>query len=335
MCFARPPMPRTHDDFADFPSDLPSPLARSTRRALASILALLALVLPGCSSCEQGAPGPAAGPPRFVSLAPAITETLFAIGAGEQVVAVSQYCERPEEARRLPRVGTALTPNYEAIARLQPTLILTETNKSAKSDELKRLGPTLELPWLSLAEITSSIRALGERTGHTERANQLAERMDKELGEQPPSDAPKVLLVLGYAAKPSVDEVWFIRRNSAHGAALASAGGRNVVDRDIDGLPRLTVPQVLELDPDQIIVLVQTKRSEDTAILAAWNKLEPLSAVKNRRLAVLEAPEAFGNGPSILELRKKLKREIAALHATPGAASASPSREAVRPGTSP
>lgn len=333
MCLARPPMPRTHDDFADVPSDLPSPLGR--RRALAFVLALLALFLGGCSGCEQDAPKPAAGPPRFVSLAPAITETLFAIGAGEQVVAVSQYCERPEEATRLPRVGTALTPNYEAIARLQPTLLLTETNKSAKSEELKRLGPTLELPWLTLPEITSSIRTLGERTGHSKQANRIAEQMDEELSGQPSSDAPRVLLVLGYAAKPSVDEVWFIRRNSLHGAALASAGGRNVVERDVDGLPRLTVPQLLELDPDQIIVLVQTKRSEASKMLAAWNQLEPLSAVKNHRIAVLEAPEAFGNGPSILALRKKLQREIAAL-ATRGAATApSPSGRGSRGGSHP
>lgn len=271
------------------------------------LCASLLLVVTACEHRVQPQP---TEEPRFVSLAPAITESLFAIGAGKQVVAVSQYCERPAEATRLPKVGTALTPNYEAIARLQPTLILTETNKSAKSDQLKHLAPTLELPWLTLPEITSSIRKLGEKTGHADAANAMAQRLNNELGKQPPSDAPKVLLVLGYGSKPSLDEVWFIRRNSLHGAALASAGGRNVVDRDVEGLPRLTLTQVLALDPEQIIVLVQAKRTEGAPIIAAWNKLEPLQAVKNHRVAVLEAPEAFGNGPSILELKAKLQREI-------------------------
>ncbi|MCA9642684.1 MAG: ABC transporter substrate-binding protein, partial [Myxococcales bacterium] len=283
---------------------------------------LLGAVLTG-AGCERQAE-PKSKDPRFVSLAPAITETLFAIGAGEQVVAVSQYCERPPEARRLPRVGTALTPNYEAIARLQPTLILTETNKSAKGDQLKQLGQTLELPWLTLPEITGSIRKLGEATGHSPKANEIAQRMTDELSKPPPVDAPRVLLVLGYAAKPNIDEVWFIRRNSLHGAALASAGGRNVVDRDVEGLPRLTVPQLLELDPDVIIVLVQAKRSEEPAILAVWKKLEPLKAVKDGRVAVLEAPEAFGNGPSILELRQKLARELRLLKPSAPSASNTP-----------
>ncbi len=284
------------------------------RWAYLRLLVSACIVLIGAGACEhKQEPTAEDGRPRFVSLAPAITETLFAIGAGDRVVAVSQYCERPAEAKRLPQVGTAMTPNYEAIARLRPTLILTETNKSAKSKELKQLGPTLELPWLTLPEITQSIRELGEKTGHSEKANEIALRMSSELGKEPPPDAPKVLLVLGYGAKPSIDEVWFIRRNSLHGAALASAGGRNVVDRDVTGLPRLKVQEVLQLDPEQIIVLVQAKRSEEAAILAAWKKLEPLQAVKHQRVAVLEAPEAFGNGPSILELRVKLQRQIAAL----------------------
>ncbi|MEZ4231586.1 MAG: helical backbone metal receptor [Polyangiaceae bacterium] len=303
---------------------------RHSRRRARGLLALgwwltVVALLAACDRERETAPE--AEGPRFVSLAPAITETLFAIGAGDQVVAVSQYCERPKQAQRLPKVGTAMTPNYEAIARLRPTLIFTESNKSAKQQELRELGPTLELPWLTLGEITASVRRLGERTGHAERAASIAQRMTKELGKTPPPGAPRVLLVLGYGAKSSIDEAWFIRRNSLHGAALASAGGRNAVDHDVTGLPRLTVQQVLELDPEMVIVLVQAKRQEEAAILAAWNQLSPLRAVKQHRVAVLEAPEAFGNGPSILELREKLERQIHALEkpAPASTASAEPS----------
>src|SRR3984957_21095933 len=64
------------------------------------------------------------GAQRIVSLAPAITETLFALGAGPQVVGVSQYCDYPPQVLKLPKIGTFLTPNIEAIAGLRPTLVI-------------------------------------------------------------------------------------------------------------------------------------------------------------------------------------------------------------------
>src|SRR5262245_2864728 len=66
-----------------------------------------------------------AGPQRIITLAPAITDTLYAIGAGPEVVGVSDYCDVPE-AKRLPRLGSGLTPSYERIAELTPTLIVSE-----------------------------------------------------------------------------------------------------------------------------------------------------------------------------------------------------------------
>ncbi len=292
------------------------PKAKLMRVALAGwACILLAWGSGGCQDRPQRQPV-AATETRLISLVPAITETLFAIGAGAQLVAVSQYCDRPAEAKLLPQVGTALTPSYEHIARLKPSLILTETNQSTKSAELQALAPTLELPWLSLSDIVSSTRLLGQRTHHAERANALAAELQRELSAAPPADAPRVLLVLGYTAGSDLAEVWFIRRNSVHGSALAAAGGRNAVDEDISGLPRLSLPAVLKLDPDQIIVLVAAKvdeRASESAIIAAWKKLTPLKAVQHGRVATLEAPEAFGSGPSILQLKPKLKRLIATL----------------------
>jgi ABC-type Fe3+-hydroxamate transport system substrate-binding protein len=111
-------------------------------RGAAALLALGA----GCT--RRGAP--ASPGRRVVALAPAVTETLFAIGAGGDVVAVSDYCDTPDEVQRLPRVGTSITPNYEAIARFAPTLIVSESNAATKSRELQALAPTRLLPWLTL-----------------------------------------------------------------------------------------------------------------------------------------------------------------------------------------
>lgn len=249
---------------------------------------------------------------RIVSLSPALTETLFAIGAAEQVVGVSDYCDHPPAARARARVGTSITPNFEAIVRLTPTLIVTEDVVNARPQELERLAPTVKLPWLSLDHVVRGTRRLGELSGKQAAAQALAARLEQRLSVTPPPGAPRVLLVLGYATGP-LDEVWFIRRNSLHGAALQAAGGQNAVARDVAGQPRLSLEKVLELDPDIVVVLVEDPAVSERSVKQQWRELEPLRAVRENRIAVLQAPEAFSHGPRILELTERLQARLEAL----------------------
>ncbi|NRA32031.1 MAG: ABC transporter substrate-binding protein [Polyangiaceae bacterium] len=256
---------------------------------------------------------------RWVSLAPAVTETLFALGAGNRIVGVSDYCSHPADVQKLPRAGTALRPNFEALVQLNPTLILSENNKNTQTTALSKLAPTLALPWLSLAEVTASVRLLGKKAGLPQAGEKLAQRLSTTLRRSPPPNAPRVLLVLGYSPK-QLSEVWFIRKNSLHGAALRAAGGRNAIDRDVDGLPKLSLEAVLDLDPEQVVVLISPERTEgvsDEQILAGWRKLTVLSAVKTDKLAIVRDAGIFANGPRILDLVPKLRRALAQLGATP------------------
>ena len=108
------------------------------------------------------------GPQRIVSLAPAITETLFALGAGAEVVGVSQYCDYPPEVARLPRVGTFLTPNIEAIAGRRPTIVIgLQTSSDLREIRaLRAMGyRTLMVDDNSIAGIEASIRTVGDAIG--------------------------------------------------------------------------------------------------------------------------------------------------------------------------
>ena len=110
---------------------------------------------------------------RIVSLAPAVTETLFALGAGAEVVGVSQYCDYPPAATHLPKVGTFLTPNVEAIAALRPDLVIGPGLSSSRREirTLKAMGyPTLTVDDDSLAGIEQSITRIGARTGQQKAA---------------------------------------------------------------------------------------------------------------------------------------------------------------------
>ncbi len=258
---------------------------------------------------------------RFVSLSPAITETLFAIGAGPELVGVSDYCNYPEAAKTLPRTGTALTPNYEAIVRLSPSMILCEAAASTPKRELGALGVTKFLPWLSLEDIVASTRLLGALTSHATGADVLASKLWDGLAVAEAPSGPRVLVVLGEGTG-KLSEIYFIKRNSIHGAALRAAGARNAVAEDIPGVPRLSIEELLRLDPDAIIVLVAATADapSEAQVVHDYEALEPLTALKNRRVCVLKSEDAFANGPRVLTLAEQLRQKISQLFPASAAA---------------
>lgn len=280
------------------------------RRAITVALSTLLLSGgAGLAFSRLSAPSRSAGASRrLVSLSPAITETLLALNAGEQLVAVSNFCSLPPGAG-LPRVGSSLTPSYEAIAGLRPSLILSDDSAGAKERELQALAPCEILPWLTLTEVVASTRRLGQLADRGVAANVLAERLSQRLSTKPPADAPRVLLLLGYDPdRPA--ELWFIKPNSLHGAALTAAGARNAVQDDVSGLPRLSVEELIRLDPDQVLVLANPgmTREGEHRMLSALSALAPLRAVRDGRFAVVEGSQS--TGPSILGLVDALARVL-------------------------
>ena len=237
--------------------------------------------------------------PRFVSLTPAITETLLAIGGSEHLVAVSNYCQLPTNLK-LPRVGSSLTPSYEAIAGLRPSLILSDDSAGAKRRELGAIARCEVLPWLTLRDVVQSTRRLGKLVEQSPAADALALELEARLSRVPPAEAPRVLLLLSYDPdRPA--ELWFIRQNSLHGAALTAAGARNAVSHDVPGLPRISVEELLKLDPDQVLILqppgapLERKRE----LLTAFAALAPLRAVKQDAIGIVNGTQSVG--PSILQ----------------------------------
>lgn len=281
------------------------------RRRLLLVFAALGLCALS-ASCRRSETPPSGT--RIVSLAPAVTETLFTIGAGSEVVAVSDYCDSPPEVTRLPRVGTSITPNYEAIARLGPTLVVSESNVSTRRKELEALAPTRLLPWLTLDEIVTSIRELGKLSGKPAAAATLADKLQSRLSVPEPTKGPSVLLVLG-GESADATEIWFVRRNSLHGAALRAAGARNAVAEDVAGPPQLSHERLLELDPEYILVLTRPTTKREGS--AGFERFPTLRAVKNGHVALIKTAEAFANGPRILTLVDRLHAELVRLGALP------------------
>jgi iron complex transport system substrate-binding protein len=180
------------------------------------------------------------------------------------------------------------------------------------------LTVTRFLPWLTLEDIVASTRLLGALTERAEAAGALAGRLWDGLAVAENATGPRVLAVLG-ESPGKLSEIYFIKRNSIHGAALRAAGARNAVAADALGVPRLSLEELLHLDPEGIIVLIAPGPNAPNAaqILQDYQALEPLSARRNHRISVLQCAEAFGEGPRILTLAERLRQELERLFGKP------------------
>ncbi len=249
------------------------------------------------------------GPPRVVSLSPAVTETLFAIGAGEAVVGVSDFCSTPRDATPRPRTGTSLGPSYEQIAALRPSVVVTSSTPAARLDGLRALAPTRQLAWLTVAEVAASTRELGLLAGRPAAATALADRLEATLGALPPAGAPRLLLVLGGTQAEA--EIWYVKANSIHGSTITAAGALNAVPAPVAGAPVMSLERLLAVDPDLVMVLGGGEAGA-AATLGALRRLTALTAVRHGRIGALSDPHLLVPGPRVLELVEVLSRWVAA-----------------------
>lgn len=249
----------------------------------------------------------------WVALTPAITETLFALGAGERLVAVAEHTDWPPQAVSLPRVGTSLRPHLERIAGLQPSRILVDAAQQTEAQKLAALGPVTQLPWLSVTEIAASIETLGQLASREEAAHALAERFRRELALPPPTQGPRVLLLVGIPDE-RLSSLWFLRRNSIHGAVLHAVGGRNAIDRDVHQAPRLSPEELVRLDPEAIVLWLSedTSEAEGKDGIARFARLSTLRAVREGKVLTFGSPGSLIPSPRILDAVPKLRQALLA-----------------------
>ncbi len=144
---------------------------------------------------------------RILSLSPHITETLFFLGAGNQVVGVTEYCNFPEAAKSKTRVGSYLNPSLETMLSLEPTTAFFSPGQASIHAELNRAGVvTHGVPSNSLSDIRTGITLIGRKIGRPKAAKQVLAEFDASLAQavpaQPtaegqPTEQPRVLMVLG------------------------------------------------------------------------------------------------------------------------------------------
>lgn len=224
-------------------------------------------------------------PRRLISLAPSITETLFALGLGDNVVGDTDYCEYPPEAKLKPHVGAILTPNLEKIVALKPDLVLgsPEANRRETADRLAQLGiPLYGVTAHSVDDMLRSIEDLGRMLGVEADSKKLAaslrQRIDAVEKRVAPRPRPKVLFVVWYRPLTTAGPNTFISD------VIQRAGGTSITENLLGEWPRLSLEEALRRDPDVILFPRAesfSPRLGEFQQLPGWRDLR---AVKNRKM---------------------------------------------------
>ena len=270
---------------------------------------LLAWV-PGAAGCSRPRARPAAPGVRVVSLSPSTTETMFAIGAGALLVGRSRYCDYPKEALALPQVGGYVDPNLEAILALEPTLVTGARGPSGTSltDTLGARGVAWFFPETeSFAQIDAMMLGLGERTGHTDGARALVDKVHARIAEVERSVAggPRVRALLLFGLEPIV----VAGPSSFADEMLGRAGAVNAV-REGKGYPTLGMETVLALDPDVVLNAAVAEAHGAERIAKDTPGWRELRAVKLGRVMPLTDEAVLRPGPRIGDGLARIARAV-------------------------
>jgi iron complex transport system substrate-binding protein len=262
-----------------------------------------------------------AQPARIVSTFPSITETLFALGAGDRVVGVSNYCRYPAAVLSLPKIGTYTKPDPEKIAVLRPDLVIIQKSAAGLADRLSALGIVhAEVKIGTLADIYSMIGEIGRAVGlpgNAEKLNRdIRSRLDAVRRETSGGYRPKVLIIVGRTPGMLTNLV-AVGPGAYLGELLEIAGGRNVLDESAILYPHISLETIVRLNPDVILDLslmgdanAYPNAQHDERLRQPWLSHHELSAVQNAMIFGLASESLVTPGPRVVDAVELIRSKI-------------------------
>jgi len=255
-------------------------------------------------------------PLRLVSLAPSITETVYALGRGEWLVGVTAVCDYPPPARALPKVGGIAAPNLEQIVRLQPDVVFAtaEGNSRDLLDQLERVGlATFALRPESYAGVIESILAVGRALAADQPARRVVDELERSVR--------LVRELVSGQSRPRVLYLIWADPLIAAGATtylddlLELAGGRNIVWERTGSYPRLNWEQVVGRAPEVILLADHREDSERAATGSGdmppdWQSWRAIPAIRTGRVLAVPSNTILRPGPRLGEGLARLARAI-------------------------
>jgi iron complex transport system substrate-binding protein len=259
------------------------------------------LLLTGCG--QESEEVSHSSPERIISMAPSITETLFALGLGERVIAVSNFCNFPEEAQERPLIGGVLNPNWEVIISLSPDLVIAPQSSNLEAGFKKYQIPSLFVRVDTLDDIFFALDKIGQATSKSDEAKIIIQNIKAEMEQTSQQVAdfprPKVLLVIAYQPLTAAGKGTYLDE------LITLAGGENILSKEEKGYPKVSMEEVVRRAPE--IILNATFGSEK---LDFWRRFGAIPAVKSGRIHNLESDSVVHPGPRVAEALQMIARLI-------------------------
>jgi len=241
---------------------------------------------------------------RAVSLAPSVTEMIFAVGAGDKLVGVTTYCNYPEAAKAIQKIGDTMTPNIESIIALRPQVVFVST-----ASQLEAFTSTLDEQGIAvfvtdpkdLVGVNRNLSQLGELFGTQERADSLVRELKfraAKIGEETKGSKPKVFVQI------SKDPLFTIGKESFLTEVIANAGGDSVTKDVPTAYPKLSKETAYAMNPDVIIL----SDSEDNRGPNVVFKNSP--AVKNGRVYRIDPDIISRPGPRLVDAIEEIASDL-------------------------
>lgn len=260
-----------------------------------------------------------ATPERIISLAPSITETLFALELGDKLVAVTDYCDYPPAAQSLPSVGGYTDTSLEAILNQKPDLVIMLQGQQKLRQQLHQLGiRTHSLNNSHLSDIEAAIASIGQVTGHQKQARALLadiQQKKQQLQAKIQSVAPvrTLISIAHYVHSDQLETVYIAGQHDFYNDLLTLAGGINVYQDSRVKVPSISKEGVIRMNPDVIIDIfpeADDHQSDMDLVMKQWQQLESVNAVKSGRVHILQRDYASIPGPRIIQLLEDFARVL-------------------------
>lgn len=242
---------------------------------------------------------------RIVSMAPNLTEILFALGLDEKIVGVTEYSNHPSAAKTKPRIGTFWQPNIEAIIAANPDLVVTIgfPQQRTIADRLKRIGCNcLTVDIENVPEFFEAVEKIATVTGTESQAKELISGIRSKLEK----------LAEMTQSEKKVKVLWVVQREPLMVAGrktfinemIELAGGENAIGPTLQQYPSIGAEKVITCNADVIIEPLMWQadlQQQQVQAIQYWSKLKNVPAIENGRIYIIDGDAVSRLGPRLYE----------------------------------
>jgi iron complex transport system substrate-binding protein len=248
---------------------------------------------------------------RIVSLAPSVTETIYALGAQDRLVGDTNYCDFPPEAKQKTHVGSVMAPNLEEIVALKPDVVI--ASKAGNRIETVRALESLHIPVYgtyarTVSEVLQSMLRMGGVIGAGDEASKLVANLQTRLDDlrRRLENAPRVRVLFVVWREPLIS----MGQQTFLADAIRVAGGESVVNSDQDW-PHVSMEEMVKLQPDYVVMSADDREHGEADLAAISNSAgwRDLKAIRDKHVAIVDDAISYP-APRLIDAIEQLGRQL-------------------------